>query len=129
MSKFYVQCGPIEIVLAADSIDQAAMAMVDRALQPHLWIYEDAELSELDRRDHLMIEALVHLDPEIRISERGFNRSDAVFIGTPETVDRWHQLMTGINRMLVAAGLAPRTLGFADGTRQASSRVRRSRPR
>jgi hypothetical protein len=129
MSKFYVQCGPVEIVLAADSIDHAAMAVIDRALQPHLWIYDDAGLSELDRRDHLMIEALVHLDPEIRVSERGFNRPDSVFIGTPETVDRWHQLMTGINRMLVAAGLAPRTMDVAEGTRTASLRVRRSRPR
>jgi hypothetical protein len=129
MSKFYVQCGPIEIVLAADSVDQAAMAVIDRALQPHLWIYDDGELSELERRDHLMIEALVHLDPEIRISERGFDRPDSVFIGTPETVERWHKLMTGINRMLVAAGLAPRAMGSADGTRTASSRVRRSRPR
>ncbi len=129
MSKYYVQCGPIEIVLAADSADQAAMSVIDRALQPHLWIYDDADLSELDRRDHLMIEALVHLDPEIRISERGFDSPDSVFIGTPETVERWHQLMTGINRMLVAAGLAPRTMGLQEGTRAASSRVRRSRPR
>ena len=129
MSKFYVQCGPIEIILAADSIDQAAMAVIDRALQPHLWIYDDAELSELDRRDHLMIEALVHLDPEIRISERGFNRPDAVSVGTPETVEHWHRLMTGINRMLVAAGLAPRSMSLAEGTHHATSQVRRSRPR
>lgn len=110
MSKFYVQCGPIEVILIADCQESAAMAAVDRMLQNHLWIYDDAGLGDVDRRDHLMLEALFYLDPVVRISERGFDRSDAIEVGTPETVDRWHRLMTGMNRLFVAAGLLPRAM-------------------
>jgi hypothetical protein len=116
MSKFYVQCGPLEVVLSASSADQAAMSALDRTLQTHLWIYDDTGLTDLNRRDHLMLEALFHLEPVIRISEQGFDRSDAKMIGTPETVDRWHRLMTGMNRLFVAAGLPPRAISSLAST-------------
>jgi hypothetical protein len=61
MPKFYVQCGNIEVVLNANSSEQAALSAVDRSLQNHLWIYDDAGLSEQDCRMHLMLEALLHL--------------------------------------------------------------------
>ena len=110
MSKFYVQCGPIQTILEADSVDQAALSGLDRTLQAHLWIYDDPGLTEQDRRDHLMLEALMHLDPVIRVSEQGFDRSDAQLVGTPETIDSWHRLMVGMNRLFVAAGLPPRSM-------------------
>jgi hypothetical protein len=125
MSKYYVQCGPIEVILVADSNEQAAMAALDRTLQTHLWIYDDPGLTDLDRRDHLMLEALFHLDPVIRISEQGFDRADALRVGTPETVDQWHRLMTGINRLFVAAGLAPRAMSaLASTTTRTAARCR-----
>ena len=110
MSKFYVQCGPIQIILEADSVDQAALSALDRSLQTHLWIYDDRGLTEQDRRDHLMLEALMHLDPVVRVSEQGFGRIDAYLVGTPETIDSWHRLMVGMNRLFIAAGLAPRSM-------------------
>ena len=70
MSKFYVQCGPIQAIFEADSVEQAALSGLDRTLQAHLWIYDDPGLSEQDRRNHLMLEALMHLDPVVRISEQ-----------------------------------------------------------
>ena len=96
MSKFYVQCGPIQTILEADSVEQAALSGLDRTLQNHLWIYDDPGLSEQDRRNHLMLEALLHLEPVVRISEQGFNRTDAHLVGTPETIDNWHRLMVGM---------------------------------
>ena len=110
MPKYYVQCGPIQCILTADSPEQAAMSALDRTLQTHLWIYDDAGLSEQECRDHLMLEALFHLDPTVRVSEKGFDRTDALLVGTPETVDRWHRLMVGMNRLFIAAGLAPRSM-------------------
>ena len=110
MSKYYVQCGPIRVLLTATSLEQAALSALDRTLQVHLWIYDDPGLTETDCRDHLMLEALCHLDPTIRVSERGFDRADACEIGTPETIDRWHRLMVGMNRLFLAAGLAPRPM-------------------
>ena len=83
MAKFYVQCGPIQTILLADSAEQAALSALDRTLQTHLWIYDDAGLTNQDRRDHLMLEALFHLDPTVRVSEQGFDRDDADCLGTP----------------------------------------------
>lgn len=110
MAKFYVQCGPVRVILIAEGIRHAALTAIDRVLSPHSWIYDDPDLSEDDRRTHLMLEALLQLDPVIRVSERGFDRRDAREVGTPETVERWHGLITGMNRLFVAAGLPPRRM-------------------
>lgn len=115
MPKFYVQCGSIETILSSDSFESAALAALDRTLQAHLWIYDDADLDDQTRHDHLMLEALLHLEPTIRISERGWNRSDAIAIGTPETVDQWHRLMVGMNRLFASAGLLPRSMAEVAG--------------
>ncbi len=129
MSKFYVQCGPIQAILEADSVEQAALSGLDRTLQNHLWIYDDPGLSEQDRRNHLMLEALLHLEPVVRISEQGFNRIDAHLVGTPETIDNWHRLMVGMNRLFIAAGLPPRTMSAvaASPTPEAATLPRRPR--
>lgn len=117
MAKFYVQCGSIEVVLNADSGEQAALSSLDRSLQQHLWIYDDEGLSEEDCRMHLMLESLMHLAPTIKVSEQGFDRQDAFQVGTPETVEHWHKLMVGMNRLFVAAGLAPRPMASIAGAK------------
>jgi hypothetical protein len=116
MSKYYVQCGPIRTIVVSTSMERASLEALDESLQNHLWIYDDPGLSEFDCRNHLMLEALVHLDPSIHVSEQGFDRSDATLLGTPEVIDRWHRLMTGMNRLFVAAGLTPRTMNAVAGT-------------
>ncbi len=121
MAKFYVQCGPVRTILTADAVDQAAFAAMDKALGVHLWIYDDEGLSEADCRDHLMLEALLHLDPSIRVSEQGFDRDDAVLVGTPDFIDRWHKLMVGMSRLFVAAGLPPRPMTAVAGVLPAAS--------
>ena len=93
MPKYYVECGHIEMVLDAESAEQAAFGALDRTLQHHRWIYEDPDLSEQDQRSHVVLEALLHLDPSIRISERGFGRQDALLIETPTVICRWHALI------------------------------------
>jgi hypothetical protein len=115
MSKYYVQCGPIRAIVVSSSVGQACLEALDDSLQNHLWIYDDPDLSPGDCRNHLMLEALVHLDPSIRVSEQGFDRSDASLYGTPEVIDRWHRLMAGMNRLFVAAGLPPRTMQSVAG--------------
>ena len=129
MPKFYVQCGPVQTILIAESAEMAALAAIDRSLQSHVWIYDDRDLSEQDCRDHLMLEALLHLDPSIRISERGFDRSDAVLVGTPETIDRWHRLMTGMRRLFITAGVAPRSMAEVASSVPSSSSPNPRRPR
>lgn len=113
MPKYYVECGPVRIIVAAESVEHAALVAVDRGLQPHTWIYDDPDLSDRDRREHLMLEALLHLDPAVCVSEQGFDRSDAALVGTPETVEQWHRLMAGASRLFEAAGLPARAMILA----------------
>ncbi len=113
--KFYVQCGPVRTILLADCHQHAAMSALDRSLQTHLWIYDDPQLSERDQQDHLMVEALLHLEPHAQVSEIGFDRDDAVPVGVPEIVTCWHQLMVGMRRMFVAAGLVGRSMASVAG--------------
>ncbi len=129
MAKFYVQCGWIRLVLTTDSAESAALAVMDRALQPHLWIYDDPGLSERDCRTHLMLEALLHLPTEIRISERGFESDQACFVSVPETVDAWHRLILGMRRLFAEAGLR-RTAAVLAGAGAIKNAVEpRRRPR
>lgn len=108
MPKFYVTCGSVEWIVEAESARQAAMRLMDEMLGAHIWIYDDAELTEQDRRDHLVIETLLHLGTEIRVSQRGAQRCDAGVFGVPELLDDWDRMMTAVSRLFVAAGLAPR---------------------
>jgi hypothetical protein len=108
MSKFYATCGSQCLIITAPTAEHAAMRLIDEAMGSHMWIYDDADLSEQDRRDHLILEALLHLGTSVKISERGFNRSEAGEFEVPEMLEQWHRLMTGISRLFVAAGLVPR---------------------
>jgi hypothetical protein len=110
MPKYYVQCGPIQCILTADSAQQAALSALGRTLQSHLWVYDDPDLSEQDCRDHFMLEALLHLEPTVSLSERGFDRSDAQHVGTPEPIDRGNRLMLGMKRLFITAGMAPKSM-------------------
>jgi len=130
MPKFYVQCGSIEVVLLADRPESAALAALDRALQTHGWIYSDPRLNDQTRHDHLVLEALLHLDPQIRVSERGFERTDADQIGTPEIIHQWHALMTAINRLCTTVGFSPCWIGAeSSGGNGANRRMTQRSPK
>ncbi|MCO8122957.1 hypothetical protein NHH03_14510 [Stieleria sp. TO1_6] len=126
MAKFYVQCGSIDLVISSDSVDSAAMAIIDRVLAPHLWIYDDQGLSELDCHQHLMLEALLHLPTQICVSQQGFNRKDAEIVSVPETIQTWHALMIGMQRLFAAAGLE-RSVAVLAGARVIDQAVKSPR--
>jgi hypothetical protein len=110
MSKFYVACGSFSLIITAETAEQAAMRLIDEVMAAHVWIYDDAELSEQDRRDHLILEALLHLGSSVAVSQRGIGRCDAGAFEVPELIEQWHRLMTGLSRLFIAAGLAPRRI-------------------
>jgi hypothetical protein len=120
MAKFYLRCGQFELVQSADSPESAALAIIDRILEPHLWIYDDSKLSDLDRLQHLMLEALLHLPTEIQISERGFDHAEVAVVPVPDTIERWHGVMVAIQDQLTSAGL-PRGLAAVVATGRVAS--------
>lgn len=123
MPKFYVQCGSVDLILATDSVESAAMAIIDRLLTPHLWVYDDEELTETDCHQHLMLEALLHLPTEISISEKGYDRDDAHRVSVPETITQWHKLMIGMRRLFALSGL-DRTVAVLAGSHAIKQSVR-----
>lgn len=110
MAKFYVQCGCSRGIVDSDDPQQAALALVDLLVQPHVWVYEDPSMNPSACRDHLLIEALLHLEPTIKVSERGFDRIDAQLVPTSETMDQWHALMVAASKLLSDAGLVTRDI-------------------
>ncbi len=117
MGKFYVQCGNRNVIVNAIDSEAAAMHLMDLAMSPQVWIYDDAGLSDGERHAHLAIEALLTLAPEIRVSEQGINRTDAIFLGTPEVLTLWHQTMVSLSKLFRSAGLVPKGLRAANGPR------------
>jgi hypothetical protein len=110
MAKFYASCGSQTLTISAPSAQFAAMRLIDEAMSAHIWIYDDASLSEQVRRDHLVLEALLHLGATVRVSQRGVGRNDDGEFGVPELLDEWHKLMMGLSQMTIAVGLAERRL-------------------
>jgi hypothetical protein len=105
MSKFYASCGSQSLIITALTARHAALKLLDQTLAAHVWIYDDVELSEQDRRDHLTLEALLHLDSSIAVSERGTGRSEAGVFEVPLLLEEWHRLMVGVSRLLTENGL------------------------
>jgi hypothetical protein len=73
MPKFYVTSGQFREIITAEDGEGAALAALDRFLQPHAWVMDATELSDSDRRAHFAVETLTHMDAELRVSEVGFN--------------------------------------------------------
>ncbi|MEO1614389.1 MAG: hypothetical protein AAFV88_00980 [Planctomycetota bacterium] len=128
MAKFYVQCGWENLVLATDVAESAALCIIDRILAPHLWIYDDPDLSELDCHRHLMLEALLHLPTEIAVSEKGLDREDAERFSVPEMIVRWHKLMIGMRRLFAEAGIQ-RTVAVLAGAQAIEDATLTNKPR
>ncbi|QDV22317.1 hypothetical protein [Aureliella helgolandensis] len=105
MSKFYATCGSHTLTISAPSARHAAMRLIDEVMAAHIWIYDDADLSEQDRRDHVVLEALLHLSTVVSVSEIGAGRREAGAFEVPQMIDEWHRLMTGISRMLTSSGI------------------------
>jgi hypothetical protein len=105
MAKFYATCGSHALIINALTPRHAALKLLDQTLAAHAWIYDDLELSEQDRRDHLTLEALLHLSSSIAVSECGLGRCEAGHFDVPDLLDEWHRLMVGVSRLLTENGL------------------------
>lgn len=99
MTKFYVSSGNQSLTLIAPSAASAAMELVDRLLSPHRWIYREPSLRQQDRRDHVILEALLNLDSTIKVSWRGLGRNDAGEFEVPELLDQWHAEMSSFAKV------------------------------
>lgn len=99
MAKFYVQSGTLKAIVDSQDSERAALWAVHRVMQQIAPIYEEGDLSPQQKEDAVMLEGLLVLDDEIKISEQGFDRNDAASYETYEAVLQWHQLMVAIDKL------------------------------
>ena len=93
MPKFYVQSGRLEMVLQAKDGQSAAIWAAHRTLSRSLpFLCEDAA-------DYTRLADLTRLDDTIRVSQRGFDRDDAVVFDTLEVVSEWNRLLVALDRL------------------------------
>lgn len=108
MPKFYVQSGNVELVTTAIHSRGAAIWGVHRTLSHSLPFLCD------ETTDVLALNDVTRLGDTIRVSERGFDRDDAVDFDTLEIVSEWNQLLVAIDRLHERLGHAECGAGNAE---------------
>jgi hypothetical protein len=85
MPKFYVESGPVRLVVSAETAEQAAVRAFQRSQQRQAEIYATPPSDVL--RDAEAVQW--QLDAEIVVSEAGFARPDAEAFDTLEIAALW----------------------------------------
>jgi len=99
MAKFYAQSGTLKMVVHAREADRAALWVVHRALAQVLPIFDDDELSAQEKQAVAMFRGTLVLNDEIRLSEEGFDRNDAIVFRTADLVREWGQLVIALQKI------------------------------
>src|SRR5262245_21396072 len=92
MPKFYVQSGRLEMVLEARDSRCAAIWAAHRSLGQTLPFLCENE------NDYAVLADLTRLGETIRVSQRGFDRDDAVTFETLDVVTEWNKLLVSLDR-------------------------------
>lgn len=93
MPKFYVQSGRLEMVLQARDSRCAAIWAAHRTLSQTLPFLCENE------SDYTVLADTTNLGETIRVSQRGFDRDDAVIFETLDIVTEWNKLLVALDRL------------------------------
>ncbi|GAA5507864.1 hypothetical protein [Novipirellula caenicola] len=98
MAKFYVQSGNLRTVVQAESSRKAAIWAVHEAMQQVLPVDDELSYSKSDR-ESTETGTVIMLTKRITISERGFDRADAMVMSTLEVMNQWNQMVSTLDRL------------------------------
>lgn len=99
MAKFFVQSGSFRSVVEAESSRNAAIWAVHQAMQQVLPM-EQEHGEWVDGEGPAFPEKpLAVLSGKLRVSQRGFDRSDATQMATMEVVGEWNRLVITLDRL------------------------------
>jgi hypothetical protein len=97
MPKFYVQSGSLEMVLEALNSRCAAIWAAHRTLGQSLpFLCEEPA-------DYSQLADTTRLGDTMRVSQRGFDRHDALEFDTLDVVSEWNQLLVALDRLAAGA--------------------------
>jgi len=97
MAKFYVQSGNVKMVLQARDGRSAAIWAAHRTLGDNLPFLDDQPAVEVTSNADVS-----RLDETIRVSQRGFDRSDSKVFETLDIVREWSRLLVALERLSAA---------------------------
>ncbi len=100
MAKFYVQSAKTQYVVSAEDAEGAALWVLNQVIQRQFANRHDADLSmEVDRLLQ-QIGTEGFLGTQTRVSEIGFDRSEAAIFDTTVLCNFWCQLSAAMNHLL-----------------------------
>jgi hypothetical protein len=91
MAKYYVQSGTLRTMISAESVGKAAIWAVHQAMQQVFPI--DAASLQSDDKPTAVLSSVV------RVSEQGFDRTDAIVSSTIEVVSQWNEMVSTLDRL------------------------------
>ncbi len=99
MPKYYVECGAHQFLTTADHPRSAALWALHRLLGDRIDFAQAdwTDSATIHRRD--VMEPLLALPPQIRVSHRGFGLDDAGCLDTSDVVSEWIQLVVAVQRI------------------------------
>jgi len=89
MAKYYVESGQVRVVFDAENVTEAAVKTFQWTCDKQAGIEAESPLEHVFEAE----ERGWHLDDEIRVSEVGFGRNDALAFDTWEVVAIWQGTM------------------------------------
>ncbi len=110
MPKYYVQCGTIQRLVTAEDPRGAALWAIHEIIEQAIdldsidW-EDDSEIENLD-----LIRVMLALGPTVRVSERGFGRSEMGAFETPDLMTEWNQLIIAVSRLQARAASLPSSI-------------------
>lgn len=99
MAKFYVQSGTLRSVVQAESSRKAALWAVHQAMQQVLPMEDQVNESPEAKSQHVSRRGVKVLSAKLTVSERGFDREEAISMPTLEVVTEWNQLVMTLDRL------------------------------
>ena len=104
MAKFYVTCGSFTFLTSANDARSAAVWAIHRFLAERVDLdsidWTDPET--VDRTD--LMDAMLELGETVRISEIGFERTDAGELDAADVLTEWNYLVVAVSRLEEAFG-------------------------
>ncbi len=85
MAKYYVESGQVRVVFDAQDATDAAVMAFQWSSDKQAGIEAESPLEHLWQAE----ERGWQLDDQIRVSERGFGRDDALVLDTQQVVETW----------------------------------------
>jgi hypothetical protein len=99
MAKFYVQSGTLRAIIDSSDVETAALWAVHHSLRQVAPLYDCPDMTPEFKSERAVLEGVMVLGDDIRISERGFDRPDASSVDTIEAIIEWHQWMLAIEKL------------------------------